>query len=236
MCLTLRRCRRAVRSFDESNERKWISSIQLSQEKYVGEAGFLGNLEIFMKKEFEISGADVADAKAIVRLIALADEEAVVAISGKEALSEALVQYEQNFSRTDVYFSYENVLVARKDGGVIACILYFKGVDEDRFANISSSDERMPREADDDEIYIDSLAVDPDHRGEGIAGQLVRSVIMAAQRQGFTKVGLLADASRPRLSKLYRSLGFTERRRIRCRGGEYEKLTYEIPVGGVCTD
>ncbi|MGB3068613.1 MAG: GNAT family N-acetyltransferase [Ottowia sp.] len=170
----------------------------------------------------------MADAKAAVRLIAMADKDAVLAISGKLTLPEALTQYEQDFSRNDVYFSYENVIVTRKEGLVVGCILYFRGADEERYAAHESQGGNFPRESDDDEIYIDSLAVDPDHQGCGIAKQLVRAVIKEAAAQGFAKVGLLADVAKPHLGKLYRSLGFAETKRMRYLNDEYEKLVYDV--------
>ncbi|MFY3152465.1 GNAT family N-acetyltransferase [Achromobacter xylosoxidans] len=183
---------------------------------------------IFMMMESRVEKARVADAKAVVRLIALADEDAVLAISGKASLPEALLHYERDFARSDVYFGFENVMVARKGGQVVGCILYFKGVDEDRYAPPDGEVGKLPRESDDDEIYIDSLAVDPDHRGGGIAKDLVRAVISEAAALGFQKVGLLADVGKPGLERLYLGLGFTETKRMRYLNDEYAKLVYEI--------
>ncbi|EHF4969968.1 MULTISPECIES: GNAT family N-acetyltransferase [Enterobacter] len=178
--------------------------------------------------DLTITKATVADAREAVRLIALADEDAVMAISGQATLADALARYEQDFTRTDVYFGYENVIVARKGTLVVGCILSFKGTDEDRYAALDSQGGEFPRESDDDEIYIDSLAVDPDHRGGGIAKQLVRAVIEQAAAQGFTKVSLLADVAKPHLGKLYRSLGFVEVKRMRYLNDEYEKLVFDM--------
>lgn len=187
--------------------------------------------------DLTISKAQIADTKAAVRLIALADKDAVIAISGKATLEEALEQYERDFSRTDVYFNYQNVILARKGEQVVGCILFFKGTDEDRYSALDSQGGEFPRESDDDEIYIDSLAVDPEHRGGGIAKQLVLAVISEAAIQGFTKVGLLADVAKPHLGKLYRSLGFGATKRMLYLNDEYEKLVYdmthEAPTGGL---
>ncbi len=182
-----------------------------------------------MMTELKIEKARVTDAKAVVRLIALADEDAVLEISGQASLPEALLHYERDFSRADVYFNVENVMVARKNDQVIGCILYFKGADEDRYAPPDGQADELPRESDDDEIYIDSLAVDPDHRGGGIAKQLVRAVIRETEAVGLHKVGLLADVGKPNVARFYLGLGFTERRRMRYLNDLYAKLVYEIP-------
>ncbi|RRU68289.1 GNAT family N-acetyltransferase [Stenotrophomonas maltophilia] len=181
-----------------------------------------------MQRNFEVTKAAVSDASAVVHLIALADEEAVIALSGKPSLCEAKAHFEQNFARSDVYFNFENVLTARKGAEVIGCILFFNGPDESRYSPIGGLEENEPRESSEDEVYIDSLAVDPGHRGEGIAGELVRRVIIEAKARGFAKVGLLADASNSRLGQMYRSLGFVQEKLVHCRGGEYEKLTHLV--------
>ena len=114
-------------------------------------------------------------------------------------------------SRADVYFNVENVMVARKNDQVVGCILYFKGADEDRYAPPDGQVGELARESDDDEIYIDSLAVDPDHRGGGIAKRLVRAVIRETEIVGLHKVGLLADVGKPSLARFYLGLGFQKR-------------------------
>ncbi len=138
--------------------------------------------------DLTITKAAVADAREAVRLIALADEDAVMAISGQATLADALARYEQDFARTDVYFGYENVIVARKGSSRRRMYPVLQG-EQTRIATrpLDSQGGEFPRESDDDEIYIDSLAVDPDHRGGGIAKQLVRAVIGQAAAQGFTQ-------------------------------------------------
>lgn len=181
-----------------------------------------------MPNNLTLSKAKPTDAKAAVRLIALADEDAVMAISGKPTLAEALAKYEQDFTRTDVYSSYQNVIVARINNEVVGCILYFNGADEERYVSFYSPGGDYPRESDNDEIYIDSLAVDSNHRGSGIAKHLVQAVITEATARGVSKVGLLADVTKPHLGKFYRNIGFMETKRMRYLNDEYEKLVYYI--------
>ena len=178
--------------------------------------------------DIEIRGAGADDAEAAIGLIASADEEAILELSGKASLHEAITYYVKNFSRTDVYFSFKNVLVAQSAGQVIACILYFPGAHEERFARIEGENGSFIREACDDEMYIDSLAVDPSCRRQGIAGKLVRGVIVEARALGLERVGLLADVSNPNLAKFYEGLGFEETDRIYRNGGLYAKMTLKM--------
>ena len=167
------------------------------------------------------------DAAETVRLIGLADPEALIEISGKKNYAEALRSYEQNFVRTDVYFSYQNIILAKIGLDIIGCILSFRGIDEEKYATNSEHDSSlMVRESSDDEIYIDSLAVDERYRGQGIAKKLIFEVIEYAKSIGYRKVGLLADLSQPHLGELYRKLGFQYQSKLMLLDVEYEKLVF----------
>ena len=63
-------------------------------------------------------------------------------------------------------------------------------------------------EADNDELYIDSLAVNPDYRRRGIAKRLILESIAKAQSMGIHKIGLLVDKDNPLAEKLYVAQGF----------------------------
>jgi len=177
-----------------------------------------------------IGNAKKTDAGEVVRLIALADKDAVLALSGKDDINEALFQYEVNFGRHDVYFGYKNVFVARDQEKILGCILYFKGDDESGFTAITEHRAEMENESDPDEIYIDSLAVLPECRGRGIAKSLISRVVEEAGRQGLNKVGLLADTKKPHLKALYRKLGFKVTAEIELLNDRYEKMTVETGV------
>lgn len=63
-------------------------------------------------------------------------------------------------------------------------------------------------EADNDELYIDSLAVNPDYRRQGIAKRLILESITKAESMGIHKIGLLVDKDNPLAEKLYVAQGF----------------------------
>ena len=58
------------------------------------------------------------------------------------------------------------------------------------------------------ELYLDSLAVNPDYRRSGIASRLLLASAEKARRLGIPRVGLLVDQSNPSAEHLYRSVGF----------------------------
>lgn len=177
-----------------------------------------------------IDHARKSDAAEVVRLISLADKDAVLTLSGKEDINEALLQYELNFMRDDVYFSYKNVFVARYKGKISGCILYFNGEDESTFNSITKRQPEMENESEADEIYIDSLAVLPECRGQGIAKLLISRVIEEARQKGVKKIALLADRKKPYLKKMYQKSGFSVTSEVKLLNDHYEKMTFYTAV------
>ena len=58
------------------------------------------------------------------------------------------------------------------------------------------------------ELYLDSLAVVPEYRHQGIAKKLLKAVKERANRLGLPVVGLLVDKGNPAGEALYASAGF----------------------------
>ncbi len=58
------------------------------------------------------------------------------------------------------------------------------------------------------ELYLDSLAVLPDYRRQGIARRLLKATKEKADRMGLPCVGLLVDKGNPAGEALYVSVGF----------------------------
>ena len=57
------------------------------------------------------------------------------------------------------------------------------------------------------EWYLDSLAVYPQYRGQGIAHLLLQAMVERAQEAGLP-AGLLVDKGNPKAERLYHSIGF----------------------------
>ena len=58
------------------------------------------------------------------------------------------------------------------------------------------------------ELYIDSLAVLPEYRRQGIARKLLLATKEQANRMGLPRIGLLVDKNNPAGEALYASVGF----------------------------
>ena len=120
-------------------------------------------------------------------------------------------------AREDSQYSYLNTLVAVDDDGKVvgACVAYdgamlhelrkpfFKAVTERLGLDLADVED----ECEPDEFYLDTLAVLPEHRGKGIASDLLRASIARAAGCG-KPAGLLVDKINPLARKLYERVGF----------------------------
>ena len=96
--------------------------------------------------------------------------------------------------REDSQYSYRNTLVA---------------MDADKVVGISVSDHSgMDDETQAGELYLDSLAVLPEYRRQGIARKLLLATKERANYLGLPCVGLLVDKDNSVGEALYTSVGF----------------------------
>ncbi len=120
----------------------------------------------------------------------------------------------------DSQYSWKNVLVAVSDDTEIplGLIVSYDGAKLyqlrqrflDEFANMHGYriDQYMTDETTADEYYLDSLAVFPDYRGQGIAGELIKAASNKGWEECKKPAGLLVDKTNHRARGLYDRLGF----------------------------
>lgn len=65
------------------------------------------------------------------------------------------------------------------------------------------------REPADGELLMDGIAVDPDYRGRGIGGRLLRNIVDHARTHGFATVRLDVIDTNPDAQRLYERFGFS---------------------------
>ena len=119
--------------------------------------------------------------------------------------------------REDSQYSYRNTLVAMDDDKVVGIAVSYDGgrLHELRRAFIQAAKEQIGKDhsgMDDEtqagELYLDSLAVLPEYRRQGIAQRLLRATKGRADQMGLPCVGLLVDKGNPAGEALYTSVGF----------------------------
>ena len=119
--------------------------------------------------------------------------------------------------REDSQYSYRNTLVAMDAERVVGIAVSYDGgrLHELRRAFIEAAKEHIGKDhsgMDDEtqagELYLDSLAVLPEYRRQGIARNLLLATKERADRLGLPCVGLLVDKDNPVGEALYTSVGF----------------------------
>ena len=114
-------------------------------------------------------------------------------------------------------YSYRNTLVAVEGQKVIGIAVSYDGgqLHELRQAFIHAAKENIGKDhsgMDDEtqagELYLDSLAVLPEYRRQGIAQRLLIATKEKADAMGLPGVGLLVDKGNPAGEALYAAVGF----------------------------
>jgi len=120
--------------------------------------------------------------------------------------------------RDDTQYSWRGTLVALADDGTLAgiCTSYDGArLKELRKVFIAEAirafgidHSGMPDETQAGELYIDSLAVKEQYRGQGVATMLLNATVERGRQLRLPSVGLLVDKGNPRAEKLYQRVGF----------------------------
>ena len=119
--------------------------------------------------------------------------------------------------REDSQYSYENTLVAMDGDKIVGVSVCYDGgrLHELRRTFIEAAKEHIGKDhscMDDEtqagELYLDSLAVLPEYRHQGIAKALLLATKERADKMGLPCVGLLVDKGNPAGEALYTSVGF----------------------------
>ena len=119
--------------------------------------------------------------------------------------------------REDSQYSYRNTLVAMDGDRLVGIAVSYDGgrLHELRQAFVEAAKvcigkdhSGMDDETQAGELYLDSLAVLPDYRRQGIARRLLKATKEKADRMGLPCVGLLVDKGNPAGEALYASVGF----------------------------
>lgn len=121
-------------------------------------------------------------------------------------------------SRLGTQYSYDNTICCRDEQGKIVgiCTSYDGGdlptlrqtfIDGAKKA-FGIDHSSIPLETESGELYVDSLAVLPEYRGQGIATQLLEKTKEKCRLLNIPAVGLLVDTGNPKAELLYNRCGF----------------------------
>jgi ribosomal protein S18 acetylase RimI-like enzyme len=110
------------------------------------------------------------------------------------------------FHQKDNRFSYQNVYVAASDSQVVGLVLGFGGQDEDRLN--AAVGPWLEREAQDDEWYVDALAVFTNLSRRGIGTRLMGTAESQARQGHYPKIALNVAQVNTSALGLYAHLGY----------------------------
>lgn len=137
--------------------------------------------------------------------------------------------------REDTLYIYSRTRVAEVDGKPVGAMLSYPGALYQEL-KVKTFREFWPAfftqfgdddpETDPGEYYLDSLAVHPDYRGQGIGRALLEDAVKIGINQGFTQIALVADAGMPHLVSLYASLGFVPADHRHAFGTDFLRMLY----------
>ena len=167
----------------------------------------------------EIKEATKEQAADIARLImmAMTDDCCMYFCGDGYGLEEFYRMMVMLVRREDSQYSYMNTIVAVDDEKVVGISVSYDGgrlhdlrraFIETAKVQIGKDHSGMGDETQTGELYLDSLAVVPEYRHQGIAKKLLKAVKERANRLGLPVVGLLVDKGNPEGEALYASAGF----------------------------
>ncbi|KGI60599.1 GNAT family N-acetyltransferase [Prevotella sp. S7 MS 2] len=144
--------------------------------------------------------------------------------------------------RDDSQYSYRNALVAvtAQEEIIGVCITYDGGqLHSLRKAFIQAAKDAFGRdfsnmddETESGELYIDSLCVRQEYRGQGIATLLLKAAIDRAKSLEIPLVGLLVDKGNPHAEHLYKRVGFQYANDSAWGGHQMRHLTFRVSPKG----
>lgn len=120
----------------------------------------------------------------------------------------------RRYAREDVAFSYQNCLIAERDGRTVGMAHSFP-MEADPDAE-PETDPILKPYSDLEEygsLYLSGLAVDAGHRNDGIGNALLAAVNRRAREFGVQRISLICMERNEGAMRLYRRLGFKERDR-----------------------
>lgn len=179
-----------------------------------------------------IRQAKKSDNQAIAELSYIIWKDMELPIVKQFKKSQVIGWLKQSISDIKYRTYFENVWVYEVEGKVAGCIIAYQGKDElalEANWNLLSLPEDakdlgtpLPlKEAKDDELYIETVAVFPEYRGKGIATSLMHAVIDHHKQQ---PISLSCDFDNEGAYQLYQRLGFKTEGSIDLYGHMYHHM------------
>jgi ribosomal protein S18 acetylase RimI-like enzyme len=185
----------------------------------------------------QIKKASTADMPEVVELIKIILDEMELPFYLENEPQVVTKLFVETF-KSPTYAKLGDVIVAKVDDRVAGVAFGYPGQNEvalnhefeNHFDKIDQPAQAIyvDDEADDDEWYLNSLAVSPHFQNQGIGTKLLNAIPDFARERGLNTIGLLVDDLNPNAERLYRRLGFTTDREQVVAGHQYKHLKMKI--------
>ena len=160
-----------------------------------------------MRDSIQIRPAQPGDAEGAALLLSSAYTHTLVTSPLPEAHESGLIERLEHFFRQDGNrFSYQNIQLAEQSSEVVGLVLSFGGREEARLNAAVGS--WLEREAQDDEWYVDALAVFSNWGRKGIGTRLMQSAEQQARQHHYPKIALHVAAGNKEAVDLYAHLHY----------------------------
>lgn len=139
--------------------------------------------------------------------------------------------------REDLLYTYKFARIAEVDGVAAGALLsypgeLYRGLRHKTFVELWPDLLRLDAESEQEtgpgEYYLDSLAVAPAFRHQGIGRLLIEDGIRKGIGLGYKQMGLVADVTMPHLIRLYESYGFVSEERRKVLGIDFQRMVYAV--------
>ena len=160
-----------------------------------------------MRDSIQIRPAQPVDAEVAAALLYSAYMHTHVTSPLPEADESGLIERLEHFFRQDGNrFSYQNIQLAEQSSEVVGLVLSFGGREEARLNAAVGS--WLEREAEDDEWYVDALAVFSNWGRKGIGACLLQSAERQARQHHYPKIALHVAQGNKEALDLYARLHY----------------------------
>lgn len=171
------------------------------------------------------------DAVAAAKLMRIAIEDIAEALTGEEKEERILEVLADFFKQEKNRLSYENCFVCDIDGVVVGLLLcYFGGDAVELDEPLAQRLRRMKndpgltieKEAEVEDLYIDTVCVAPNYHGQGMGTALFQFVEQYAKENGHARLSLAVEQNNTKAQKLYAKLGYKVVKEIMINQHQYE--------------
>jgi ribosomal protein S18 acetylase RimI-like enzyme len=188
--------------------------------------------------KLNIRAAAIGDAEPAAQLIFEAIHDIAYQLTGETTQEEAVKALAELFREEGNRFSSKQILAAEVDGKIAGIILCYYGSEADRLdapvaerlrKRTGNPNPPIDKEADEDEYYIDSIAVFPEYRGRGIAKALLSAAEKAGAALGYGRIALNVEYGNESAARLYQSIGYLSDKTVTINSTPFHHMVKPLP-------